>query len=387
MAGGVAGEELLDSVRAALPGLEAEAAESERLRRPTDRAIEILRGTRCLEQLVPRKYGGLELDLDSFLECAMTLGEADASLAWVANFYTEHNWLFCHMPEEFQRELFSQRPCVLAPAAIAGESSVREVDGGFVLDGRWRFGSGAMHAEWVMVGGASRQGDPTSAHFYALPAEQVTIDDVWHTAGLRATGSNDILVEEAFVPTDHAASLVAISAGNGPASKLHAAEVYQSPMVPVLMTAAATPTIGQARAAVRRFREKTAERTRPMSQVAERDRAGVQMRLAESAHETREAELVMRDVIGEVMRLRASASLEQRVRWALGMTRAVHGARRAIHRLADAGGASGQFEHDPLQRAVRDANAAASHIAFDWDARHQGLGGVMLGVAPNTMLF
>lgn len=381
------GGALLDGVRAALPALEAEAEESERLRRPTDAAIELLEATRCLELLVPRAYGGLELDLDVFLECALALGEADASLAWVASFYMEHNWLLCQFPEPFQRELFADRAAVRAPAALFGESTIREQRGGFALDGRWHWASGAMHAEWVMVGGASDPANPATACLFALPADEVEIDDVWHVDGLCATGSNDIVIEDGFVPREHTARLLDIASGNGLGAKLHASPIYASPMAPVLMTAAASPVVGQARSVVRRFGEKATERVRAMSAVAERDRSAVQARLAESAHEVHEAELLMRDVIAEVMRRRGDASLLERARWSLALTRAVHGARRAIQRIADASGGSAHFQSDPLQRAVRDANVASSHVAFDWDARHEGWGRLQLGLEADGFLF
>jgi alkylation response protein AidB-like acyl-CoA dehydrogenase len=61
--------------------------------------------------MVPRCYGGLELDLDTFFEVGMALGEGDASMAWVANFSIEHNWILCQFPASFQQEFFAQRSC------------------------------------------------------------------------------------------------------------------------------------------------------------------------------------------------------------------------------------------------------------------------------------
>ena len=69
--------------------------------------------------MVPRQHGGFELDLDTFLEVGLALGEGDASMAWVATFYIEHCWMFCHFPEAFQKRVFAERGYVLAPAAIA----------------------------------------------------------------------------------------------------------------------------------------------------------------------------------------------------------------------------------------------------------------------------
>ena len=132
---------LLDRVRDLVPQLREEAEASEALRRPTDRAVALLRESGVFRALLPERYGGYELDLDTFCEIGLALGQADISLAWWTTFLVEHHWIFCHFPESFTKTLFADLEPVLAPAAIAGESSCRRVDGGFVLDGRWRWGA------------------------------------------------------------------------------------------------------------------------------------------------------------------------------------------------------------------------------------------------------
>ena len=199
--------------------------------------------------------------------------------------------------------------------------------------------------------------------------------------------SNDIVVENMFVPQERVLGLTNLVAGNGLGRALHGSAVYASPMAPVLLIAAASPTIGQARSVLRRFREKTVERTRAISPTSEKQRSSIHARLGEASQEIHEAELLIRDVVADAMRLRGDASTEERSRWALGFTRAVHGARRATQRLADASGSSVHFQKNPVQRAVRDANTATSHIAFDWDARHELLGRVQLGLDADGFLF
>ena len=100
-----AAADLIARARALAPLLAAHAAEAERLRRPVDAVIEALRESGVFRMMVPRKYGGLELDLDTFLEVGLALSEGDASMAWVANFYVEHNWIVCQFPQAFQEEL------------------------------------------------------------------------------------------------------------------------------------------------------------------------------------------------------------------------------------------------------------------------------------------
>lgn len=124
------GPELVARARALTALLASHAAEAERIRKPVDEVIHALEEAEIFKLMAPRCYGGLELDLDTFFEVGVALGEGDASMAWVANFYIEHNWIFCQFPAAFQQELFATRSYVLAPGMIApGGRVTRERDG------------------------------------------------------------------------------------------------------------------------------------------------------------------------------------------------------------------------------------------------------------------
>jgi 3-hydroxy-9,10-secoandrosta-1,3,5(10)-triene-9,17-dione monooxygenase len=173
------GATLRERMRKLVPDLASQAAEAEGLRRPTDAAIRALEQADLFRMMVPRCHGGLELDLDDFVEVGLTLAEADTSLAWVSTFCIEHNWMLCQFPESFQSELYRDRSYVLAPAVInpTGGHARPEADG-FRLSGRWQWGTGAMHASWAIVGGLIEGLEgPEALRFFALPMEDVRVDD------------------------------------------------------------------------------------------------------------------------------------------------------------------------------------------------------------------
>ena len=220
---------LVARARALAPVLADEAAESERLRRPTDVAIEALRDADVLRLMVPRRYGGHELDLDTFLEVGLALGEGDASLAWIATFYIEHNWMLCQFPGAFQEEVLGSRGYVLAPAALAPNGVARRVEGGFHLSGRWQWGTGVMHADWVMVGArAEGEGAAPDLRFLALPREEVEVEDTWFVDGMAGTGSNDILIDGATVPEERSVSIAEMSVGRGARARSTARRCFRS---------------------------------------------------------------------------------------------------------------------------------------------------------------
>jgi alkylation response protein AidB-like acyl-CoA dehydrogenase len=367
--------------------LAAEAAESERLRRPTDAAIEALRDAGVFRLMVPRRYGGLELDLDTFLEVGLALGEGDASLAWIATFYIEHNWMLCQFPESFQSELLEGRGYVLAPAALAPSGVAGRVEGGFRLSGRWQWGTGVMHADWVIVGArAEGEGAVPDFRFLALPRDEVDVEDTWFVDGMAGTGSNDILIDSVVVPEERSVSIADMSVGRAHGARIHQGPLYRTPMLPILCLAASMPAVGQARAAVRSFRERMRERILYGSSLKQAEKPASQMRLARADIQARQAEGLLREVVREVVERRDGASVADRARWAAASAMAVDQSRRVLRRVAEASGASAHFQDHPLQRAVRDVNMAGCHVIFDLDARLEIHGRTLLGLDPGGMV-
>jgi alkylation response protein AidB-like acyl-CoA dehydrogenase len=378
---------LIERARALAPLLAEHAAEAERQRKPHDAVIAALEEAEIFKLMVPRQHGGFELDLDTFLEVGLALSEGDASMAWVTTFYIEHCWMFCHFSEVFQKEVFADRSYALAPAAIALTGLAKPVDGGFRLNGRWQWGTGAMHAQWVIVG--ARVEDPDNAldfRFFAMRPSEVLIDDTWYVDGMAGTGSNDIVIENLVVPEEQTASIIAISSGQGLGAKLYDAPLYRTPMLPILGLAAAMPALGQAKVAVRRFQESMMERVLYGVGTKQADKPAAQMRLARAEIETRQAELLLRQVVAEVMELREKAEPSDRARWLGTYAFVVDQSKRVLQSIAEASGAHAHFQSHPLQRAVRDVNTLACHVVFDLDARLEIMGKTMVGGEPEGLL-
>lgn len=381
------GPELIARARALTSLLTTHAAEAERIRKPVDMVIRALEEAEIFKLMVPRRYGGLELDLDTFFEVGVALGEGDTSMAWVANFYIEHNWILCQFPSQFQQELFASRSYVLAPAMVAPGGHVTREQGGYRLNGRWQWASGIMHADWVIPSAleVTPSGRPDS-RWFALPVSQVKVEDTWYVDGLVGTGSNDVVIENVFVPEERSVSIVDLSHGGGPGSQLHAGPLYRTPMLPILTCAAATPALGQAKAAVRFFRENLPKRALLSSGLKQAEKPAAQIRLARAEIELHAAELLMRDVIDDVCTRRNTATIIDRARWATQMAMAVERCRAIIQTVCEASGAHAHFQSNPLQRAWRDINTLSCHTIFDLDGRLEAFGRVLLGLDPGRVL-
>src|SRR5262245_52959676 len=153
----------------------------------------------CSRAPVPKRFGGLGLDFDVILTVAAELGRGCGSTAWVYGVWAADSWLVGMYPERAQEEYWATGPNTLCASALnpGGATSLTAVDGGYRLSGQWDFASGCDAATWMLVLGAGAPG----VLGFLVPRSDFAIRDTWFASGLRGTGSKDITIEDAFIPS------------------------------------------------------------------------------------------------------------------------------------------------------------------------------------------
>ncbi|MFD0570899.1 hypothetical protein ACFQ0T_18975 [Kitasatospora gansuensis] len=147
---------------------------------------------------VPRRWGGTAGTFRALVAGTATVAEGCAATAWCGALYAAHGRLAAYLPEAGQRELWGASPDVRIAAAVVPPSGTAvRVGEGWRLSGEWTYASGVDHAHWVLL--ASRVAG-AEIRIFALPRAQFEIRDTWRTLGLRGTGSNTVVVRDAFVP-------------------------------------------------------------------------------------------------------------------------------------------------------------------------------------------
>jgi 3-hydroxy-9,10-secoandrosta-1,3,5(10)-triene-9,17-dione monooxygenase len=168
--------------------------------------IDDLNASRFTDLLVPVRYGGSQADFPAILDPVRRMAHGCASSAWTIGFYALHNWVLALFDERAQDEAFATRP-FLAPAPLAPTGRGVPTNDGVRLTGRWSLATGVMHGNWIIVGAlCGTEEDPAGIYpaLALLPAADIQIEDVWHTDGMRATGCNDVVITDVFVPAHFA---------------------------------------------------------------------------------------------------------------------------------------------------------------------------------------
>ncbi len=363
------------------------ADEAERLRRLPAATISDFKACGLATLLLPARFGGRQAPFSELLDPVRRMAHGCASSAWTLGFYTLHNWMLALFDIEAQEEVFASGP-VLAPAPLAPTGRGVVVDGGIRLTGRWSWATGIMDADWVIVGAVIEGGDSVYPALVALPAGQTEVADVWHTAGMRGTGSHDVIVTDVFVPLRRIVSVVDIYSGTAPGSIAHDAATYRWPMVPALALTAAMPVLGAAEKVVELYQERVQERVLAYSGVAQKDQPAAQIRLGDARVRLRALNALVADTAAGIERIVAAGDRVPRAVRADARAAAahtVHESRAIIADLLEASGASAQFLSNPLQRAKRDVDIAAGHVVFDYDLSRELSGALSIGAAISPL--
>ncbi|HWF95451.1 MAG TPA: acyl-CoA dehydrogenase family protein [Xanthobacteraceae bacterium] len=375
--------ELLAKARALAPALRERAGEAERLRRLPDATQAAFREAGFYRILQPARYGGLEARYGLQTMLGAEAARGCASSGWALSITASHSWILGMFPREAQDEFWNPDPQrTLASSFLAVQPSLTPQSGGIRLSGRWRFSSNVDHCDGIILlvtapgaGGAPRQ------TFAFLHRDQYEIEDTWHVVGLAATGSNDVVVRDAFVPEHRLLELMSTREGRTPGAQANPHYLFSLP----LFASFAHCLVGAALGAAEGALDQTVDSVRGKTSVANvrlAEQPTVQTRIAEAAAEIAAARALLqvdRARINDRGRLRILPDDETRVRYRLDVGYAAKLSVQAIERLLPIVGGRGLELADPFQRAWRDAHAVAQHIALVWDLQALNYGAVRLG--------
>ena len=354
-----------------LPTLRQRAQETEDARVVPAESVKSLEETGFFRLLQPKSAGGLEADPVTFFTAVRLIASACGSTGWVASVVGVHPWQLALFPQQAQDDVWGADPATRMSSSYAPTGKAKQTENGYTLNGRWSFSSGCDHASWVLLGGivTDDAGQPVDFCTFLLPASDYSIDDVWDTVGLRGTGSNDIVVDGAFVPEHRSLSFTDVTRCACPGQQVNAGPLYRVPFGSIFSYAITTPIIGMATGAYAAHVEYQRGRVRAsyVGQKAAEDPFG-QVRIAEAASlldaawtalERNMAELMTRARAGEKLPL----PLRLRVRrdQVTGTGQAI----RAVDLLFENSGGRALKTGTPIQRFWRDAHAGRVHAIND----------------------
>jgi len=361
---------MLDSIRKLALDLPSRAAEIEAARRMPPDLVDKLKSIGVYRMFVPRSHGGLELELPEGVKVIAELSKMEGSLGWAAMIASGSAMIASLMPMETYNQVYETSPDTILSSSSQPAGTAEAVPGGWRVSGRWPFASGCQQADWMLgfcimmkdgkpLPGHTGHDAPPLVRGLVLPAAEWRIEDTWHVAGLKGSGSHHIaLTDKVVAETNFFDIEDAVPCFPGP--------LYQTvrETIPVLHSAfsagmaegAVNELIELANTGRRQFRAPTSMRDSEMFQ-GELGRVEADLLAAQAFLEVQAANHWRQALTGTI----GNGALRMR-----NTQNAVWTAATCV-RIVDAcfalGGGSAVYETSPLQRRLRDMHVGAQHAA------------------------
>lgn len=381
-------DDMLVRIDALTARLRERAEETESIRRIPESTLEELKDAGAFHLLSPKAVGGYGMGVETYAQVVRRLARGCASTAWTVGHLIEHVWMLARWPQEVQDEVFADGPIPLAAATGAPVGVAEKIPGGYAISGVWSFASGVMHSGWALL--AAQHGKTRLQCL--VPISDVEVLDVWHTAGLRGTGSNDIRAEKLFVPERRTLDWALLGAADNPGSHIHRDPIIHTPMAALLNLVAPSATLGAAEHAVELFREQM--RVRKVKNTLEGRQADsplAQARFAQAYGLVVTARLHWEEAVRVVAASHQSRPSmltdEERAQHRLSLALSGEAAAEAVRLVMTGSGGSAQRLSHPLQRIQRDVNVLLNHPTLSRDPILEQAGRGLLGVGFTVPAF
>lgn len=378
-------DQILQRIIELQPKFRERQAETKKLRKLPESSVQELRDAGFFLALQPKRWGGYECTPQEFFRMQIAIAEGCMSTAWAGGIIAVHAFQLALMDERAQQDVWGEDIHTLVSSSYAPMGKVEVVEGGFRFSGRWGWSSGSDHCTWVLLGGIiPGEGYRT----FLIPRSDYEIVDTWHSMGLEGTGSNDIVVNDVFVPDYRTHKQMDGFNCDNPGKAVNPQPVYQLPWAQLFIRTVSSPAIGACKAAVELYKQGALNKASNDPTKLAGDTA-TQERIAHALNGIDEMEaLLYRNFDRMMAQVEAGESIdiEERARYRLHAARVIEKSMEVVDSLFSVAGGGSVFLGSEIQQRFLDIHTARAHVANNPTSFARNLGGLHLG-ADNGDVF
>tara|TARA_R110002110_G_scaffold205066_1_gene416612 strand:- start:306 stop:1493 length:1188 start_codon:yes stop_codon:yes gene_type:complete len=376
---------MLEAIEQFQPLLRANTEQARNQRKVPQENIDALRDAGFFLALQPAAFGGYEMHPQDFFRIQMAIAEACMSTAWASGIVAVHAFQLALMDVRAQQDVWGDDIHTRVSSSYAPMGKVEPVEGGFRFSGRWGWSSGCDHCTWVLLGAILPDG---TYRTFLVPREDYEIEDTWHSMGLQGTGSNDIVVKDAFVPDYRTHKQTDGFAGTNPGVTQESAPIYQLPWAQLFIRVVSTPAIGAASDALAIYRQMVKNKASGDVTKLAGD-LSTQERVAAATNTIDEMCAVLFRNFDSMMSAVSNGQevpLEDRILYRYQASLVIEKSIQVVDSLFSSSGGSSVFAGSAIQQRFLDIHTARAHVANNPASFGRNLGAVALG-APNGDFF
>lgn len=344
--------DFLTRVARVAPAIQEVSEKIENDRRLPPELLDKLHGEKLFRLLLPKIYGGEEINPPTFFQTISAIAENDASVAWCVCQANGCSTSAAYVEPHVAETIWGNDPKAVV-AWGPGKAEVTNTDDGYIVTGRWQFASGSRHATWL---GArtpvTLDNGETGFRALLFPAAEAEMEDIWDVLGLRGTASDGYSIKELFIPKDFKAT-----------RDVEADERrYDAPLYLIhanihFATGFSGVALGIARAMLEEFKELASRKTPNRLKQRLCENPVVQLMVAKAEARIRSARALMLSEWGEIWDEVVSTHTfteDSRMRIRFSATYCIHEAKEVVDTIYDASGATSIFTSNRMQRYFRD---------------------------------
>lgn len=382
----------LELVQSLAPQILAGGDKAQELRRLPDDIVSTLVDDGFFRFALPEELGGDNASSMDTVEVLEAIASIDASVAWNVMLGSEINAMAAGgMDPKIAEQVYLENPRVIMCGGGGPGSkpprAERTDDGGVRVWGHSTFISGCYNASWCFMMAPIMNGEEPEldangnpvAKMWMLPRSEWEIKDTWDVAGLRGSGSNDVIADGAYVAAEH----LGVDLVSFPAQYKN--PVYRMPVPLRLSYNKVAIALGVAKGALAAFSDLAQDKIPMMSAATLKHRPIAQFRMGEAMARYRAARSYVLDAMSKVEdELAAGADRPGAETTENARLACVFGANECmtvVDSLHNTAGTSGMRMFSPLERKLRDSHACATHR---WVSHplYENLGKIYLGHEP-----
>src|SRR5210317_551586 len=237
--------ELIKRAEDLIPILKERSESANADRRIPKETIQDMKDAGFFKILQPKQYGGFELDPHTFSEVQLRIAQGCMSTAWVLGVVGIHPFQLALYDEKAQQEVWGEDDNTLVSSSYAPMGQVTPVEGGFQFSGHWQWPRGSEHCDWALLCGLifPPEGGAPEYRTFLIPKSDYEIKDTWYSMGLKATGSQDIHVNDVFVPEYRTHKQSDGFNLTNPGYEVNKNDLYKIPWGQLFVRAVSTPAI------------------------------------------------------------------------------------------------------------------------------------------------
>ncbi|AMO55465.1 flavin-dependent monooxygenase [Endozoicomonas montiporae] len=378
-------QELYTKARELVPVLKQRAQEADLQGFLHEETIQDFQDAGFFRILQPAKWEGYELEPKDFFEVQMTVAEGCMSSAWVLGVVAIHNWQLALFDDRAAQDVWADDTSVLISSSYMPVGKVTHVEGGYRLSGKWGFSSGSKHCEWAFLGAIvppKNEGEAPDYRTFLVPRSDYEIQDNWDVMGLRATGSNDIVVDDVFVPEYRTHRSLDGFMQSSPGNEVNTAPLFKLPFGQIFVRSVSSSAIGALKGAVDEYIEFNRNRIVLSDGKAVREDPGAQKAAADALRVVDECKTTLFknfDILVNKAESDVALDMEERVKMRYDSAYVMTKCAEAVNQLYTFCGSSVIFKNHTVNRAFRDIQTGRTHVANVPDKYGRNFGGVVFG--------